>query len=60
MPTTDAPLLVSPKESQRLLSVGQTTLYELIKSGKLEVVKIGRATRIQRASIDALVAGGAI
>jgi excisionase family DNA binding protein len=60
MPTTDAPLLVSPKESQRLLSLGQTKVYGLIKSGKLEIVKIGRATRIKRTSIDALVAGGAI
>ena len=60
MSNTDTPLLVSPKESRRLLAIGQTKLYELIKSGKLEVVKIGRATRLKRAIIDALVAGGAI
>jgi excisionase family DNA binding protein len=60
MPTAAAPLLVTPKEGQRLLSLGQTKLYGLIKSGKLEIVKIGRATRIKRASLDALVAGGAI
>lgn len=40
------PLLVSPKEAGRMLSVG-TTIYQLIERGELPVVRLGfRGIRI--------------
>ena len=47
-------LLVSIPETRRLLSIGRTTAYLLIHSGKLEKVKIGRRTLITRRSAMAL------
>ena len=50
-------LLVAPKEAEKLLNIGHTTLYTLIRQKKLVVVKIGRATRVTVASIRAFAAG---
>ena len=52
-----SPLLVAPKAATRLLGVGNTKLYQLIKEKKLEVVKFGKATRITMESIQALATG---
>jgi len=52
-------LLVAPKDARRLLGIGQTRLYELIKEKRLCVVKFGRATRITMESVRALAAGKA-
>jgi excisionase family DNA binding protein len=40
----------------RLLGIGKTKLYELIATGDLETIRIGRWTLIMQASIDSLVA----
>ncbi|MEE4539452.1 MAG: helix-turn-helix domain-containing protein, partial [Erythrobacter sp.] len=37
---------------------GRTKLYELISSGELETVKIGKATRVTTASLNELVRRG--
>ena len=47
------PLLVSVKEARRLLGVGNTKAYQLIREKKLKVVKFGKATRITMESIRA-------
>ncbi len=47
-------LLYSIPDTCRLLSIGRTTAYLLIQSGKLEAVKIGRRTLIKRQSVYAL------
>ncbi|MGO9148194.1 MAG: helix-turn-helix domain-containing protein [Acidimicrobiales bacterium] len=39
---TDDLLLVTPEEAARRLSVGRTTIYELMASGELQSVNIGR------------------
>jgi excisionase family DNA binding protein len=52
----DEPLVVRPKVACRLLSVGETRLYELIANGELESFKDGGARRITMASIKARVA----
>lgn len=49
------PRLVSIIEAARLLGVGRSTLYELISSGELKVVHIGRSARIPVRSVDAFV-----
>lgn len=49
------PLTVRIPEAARMTGLGRTKLYELIASGDLAVVKIGRATLITMASIEALL-----
>ncbi|MET9853252.1 helix-turn-helix domain-containing protein [Streptomyces sp. NPDC006450] len=39
-----------------LLSLGRSTIYELMASGLLPFVKLGRARRIRRSDIDAFAA----
>ncbi|WP_210482880.1 helix-turn-helix domain-containing protein [Microvirga antarctica] len=51
---TEKPLLVDIPETGRLLGVGKTSVYALIKSGKLKTRRILRRNLITRDSIDAL------
>ena len=48
-------LLVNVREAAALLGVGRTTAYELIARGELEVVHIGRSTRVPVTSIEEYV-----
>lgn len=48
-----SPLLHTPEAAAERLQCGRTLIYELLASGKLESVKIGRLRRIPD---DALVA----
>jgi excisionase family DNA binding protein len=54
--TEATPLAVSPKEACRLLSIGNTRLYQLVNSGELESYRDGRVRRITMASIEERVA----
>jgi len=49
------PICVRVNDAARMIGVGRTKLYELISSGELETVKIGKATRITTASLHRLV-----
>ena len=49
------PIATSVNGAAKALSLGRTTIYELINSGKLETVKLGRRTLIKTASIRALI-----
>jgi excisionase family DNA binding protein len=50
------PLAVSPRRACRLLSVGNTRLYELIAAGEIESYRDGRSRRITMASIRGRIA----
>ncbi len=50
------PLLCTVKEAVVLLRLGRSTVYELMATGALPFVKVGRARRIKRAVIEAYVA----
>ena len=50
------PLLVTVREAGRLLAIGRTTVYELIGSGQLPTIHIGRSVRIRVVDLEALVA----
>ena len=50
-----APLLVNVDEARRLLCVGRTTLFELVRRGQLTPVHIGRALRFRYADLEAYV-----
>lgn len=47
----ESPLLHRPERAAERLDVGRTTVYELIKSGELKSVKIGRARRVPEAAL---------
>ncbi len=51
------PVLVSIPEAQKALgNIGRNSVYKLISSQKLEVVKIGRRTMVKTESIKTLAA----
>jgi excisionase family DNA binding protein len=49
------PLLLTPDEAAKVLRVGRTTIYALIKGGDLHPVHIGRSCRISRAELERYV-----
>jgi excisionase family DNA binding protein len=49
------PLLLTITDAARALSVGRTTMYELIAAGAIEVVHIGRSARVPVAALEAFV-----
>ncbi len=53
--TSTSPLLLTVRQAAAALGVGRTTVYELISSGDLEVVHIGRSARVPVAAINEFV-----
>lgn len=49
-------LLVRVEEAARLLSLGRSTVYEMIASGELRAVKCGAARRIPVAALQQWIA----
>jgi len=54
-PTDFQPALMRIEPACRYLDVGRSKLYELIREGKLEVVKIGKSAGITTASLKQFV-----
>lgn len=50
-------VLVTVREAEQMLRCCKTTVHTLINAGKLERVKVGRATRITVRSIRAITGG---
>jgi excisionase family DNA binding protein len=48
-------LMMTPEEAARVLRVGRTTIYGLIKAGELRLVHIGRSCRLARAELERYV-----
>jgi len=44
--------------AMKLLDVCRATIYRMVSRGELEIVKVGRATRITSASIDRIINSG--
>jgi excisionase family DNA binding protein len=44
----EAPLLLTIEQSAKLVGIGRTTAYSLVKSGEWKTIKIGRLTRLTR------------
>jgi excisionase family DNA binding protein len=57
----DERLLVTPEEAAKRLSLGRTTLFELIARGEVQTVTIGRCRRVPvsalRSFVERLIAG---
>ena len=51
----EAPLLYRPEEAARLLGLGRSTIYALIARGEINIIKIGRSTRIPRTVLEQYV-----
>jgi hypothetical protein len=49
------PLTVTVTAARKISGLGNTTIWGLIKQGKLEVVRIGRRTLITFRSLEALL-----
>lgn len=45
------------KEAEQLVGLSRTTLWKLIGSGEIECRRVGRAVRINRASLEAYMGG---
>lgn len=54
------PLTVRISTAVRITGLSRSRIYELIQSGDLDTVKVGRATLVQYASLKALTARRAI
>ena len=52
----DKPRYLRPNEVMKDLSIGRNTVYEMIASGDLPVVRIGRAVLIPVDALDAYLA----
>lgn len=48
------PILVTIPEACRLIGIGRTRLYELIRAQQIDGVKIGKRTLIRYESLQAL------
>lgn len=48
-------LAMTINEACVALSIGRSSVYKMIEEGRLQAVKLGRATRIPTASIRALI-----
>lgn len=48
-------LTYRPAEAARLLGIGRSTLYALIKSGALHTTKVGGCTLVLAADLHALI-----
>lgn len=46
-----SPLLLTPKAAARRLSLAESTLYQLLTSGQIESITIGRARRIPMSAL---------
>ncbi|MER7129426.1 helix-turn-helix domain-containing protein [Streptosporangium saharense] len=53
--TIGTKLLVSASEASQMLGIGKTKIYELMASGELRSVKIGRSRRIPVEALTAFV-----
>lgn len=45
------PLVLRVEDLTQILSIGRNTAYELVRSGKIKSIRIGRSYRITRDSI---------
>lgn len=49
------PKMLSILEAARFLGIGRSTIYEVIKQGRLPVRKLGRRTLVRRDDLDRFI-----
>ena len=58
-PIPDKPLLVSAPRARRILDVGNTKFWELVKAGKIKMADVGGRRMVVYASLEALAQSAA-
>ena len=48
-------LIVTPQRAQQILDIGNTKFWELVKTGKIKMVEVGRRRMVVYSSLEALV-----
>ena len=54
------PLLIRIKDAAVLLGVHRTTMWRLVKAGRLETVELLGSLRVRRADVEGIAAGKAV
>lgn len=54
-PLPHAPLTVRIPEACRMTGIGRSKLYELIKAGEIETIKVGSSTLVTVAGLEAFL-----
>ena len=49
------PLMYKPAQAWAMLNVGRQTFYNLVNSGQLELVKVGRSSFVTAEALDRFV-----
>lgn len=52
---TEPPRLIKVEDAAKLLNIGRSAVYDLIRSGRLRSVKIGKSRRIPREAVDEVI-----
>lgn len=47
----DLPVVLRIEDLMRVLSIGRNTAYELVRSGKIKGVRVGKQIRIPRSAL---------
>jgi len=55
IPSIHSSLLLRPDEAAAVLAIGRSTLYELVDSGDVPSVRIGRSRRFRRSDLVSFV-----
>ena len=50
--TTQEPLLLRAEEAAKLLALGRSTVFQLLATGELPAVRVGRAVRVRRVDLE--------
>jgi excisionase family DNA binding protein len=53
----DGPLLIDSQEVARLLGIGRTKTFELMASGELPTIRLGRCVRVPVHALHSWIAG---
>ena len=53
------PLCVTIDEAAGLLSIGRTRVYQLVAAGEIEMIKIGKSSRVTTESLNSFLARAA-
>jgi len=48
----ELPLLLRAEEAAQLLSLGRSTIFQMLATGELPAVRVGRAVRVPRAALE--------
>ena len=52
---TPLPLLLTVEQAARRLNIGRSTLYELLQSGRLKSVTVGRLRRVPTSALSEFI-----